>query len=331
MRRSIYSLLGFVLVVAAVNVAVSLNGRRLDRAGHGTLDRYAQTLARERPEVVLIGNSMLGQGVHARWLAKLLGRSVVKFDRGGSASAVWYLIVKNVIAPAKPGPKTVVIFFRDIYLTHPRQRVGGDYFEHIRSLSHTSEPLLERLALEKGWAETLVSRLLPAFRYRHDITEGIDRAIKDAAVGRIARVKRGEVQRAIRRSFADRKMDKAQLSAAQDKAEKVDQSDLFDFDANIDRSFLPAIIEALKGAGIGLVFVRVKTRKAAVHGRESKLLKKYIASLKAYLNRAQVPLLDFTYDERITLEHYARGDHLSRDKGRSLFTQILAEALKPLL
>ena len=45
----------------------------------------------------------------------------------------------------------------------------------------------------------------------------------------------------------------------------------------------------------------------------------------------RIPLVDFTKDNRISIEDYGKGDHLSRQRGQRRFTRILGEALKPLM
>ena len=90
------------------------------------LRRYFESLlAAQKPHIVLLGNSMLGNGVSDKGFQALTGKRTVKFWTGGGASAWWYLSIKNVICQAKTKPETVMIFFRDQYLTDPDFRVDG--------------------------------------------------------------------------------------------------------------------------------------------------------------------------------------------------------------
>ena len=94
---------------------------------------------------------------------------------------------------------------------------------------------------------------------------------------------------------------------------------------------LAIIIALTEGAGIRLIFVRLKQGRHVLGKRDSKVLAAYIGDLRAHLDAHCIPLLDFTQDERITIHHFGNGDHLNRQRGRRLFTEILAEALKPLM
>ena len=79
------------------------------------------------------------------------------------------------------------------------------------------------------------------------------------------------------------------------------------------------------------MFVRTKRRRDAQHRGEPQRLKEYMKNLKNYLDGKNAPLLDFTYDQRISLEYFGHGDHLSKTKGKQLFTRLLAEEMTPLL
>src|SRR5258706_15279471 len=72
---------------------------------------YITRLDSERPEIVLLGDSTLKDGVDPDLLSSLLGRKVSRFDVPGSASAFWYLVLKNNIVVAKHPPKYVIIIF----------------------------------------------------------------------------------------------------------------------------------------------------------------------------------------------------------------------------
>jgi hypothetical protein len=67
-------------------------------------------LQKLRPGVVLIGNSMVNSRFSEKDLARLLGRKrVAVIGIGGSKSAFWYLLLKNVVLPAS-SPKRILLF-----------------------------------------------------------------------------------------------------------------------------------------------------------------------------------------------------------------------------
>ena len=65
---------------------------------------YIDILVEQKPEIVLIGDSTLNLGVDTDLLSKQTGESIYSIGIPGSASALWYLILKNNIAasPYKP-------------------------------------------------------------------------------------------------------------------------------------------------------------------------------------------------------------------------------------
>ena len=136
---------------------------------------------------------------------------------------------------------------------------------------------------------------------------------------------------AILSTFAEENLNAEIATRQQEAAESVNQRALYDFDESLPASFLPHIIALAEGAGIRLIFVRLKQRRHALGKQDSKVLAAYVADLRAYLDAHCIPLVDFTRDERITIHHFGNGDHLNRQRGRRLFTEILAGELKPLM
>lgn len=72
-----------------------------------------------QPELVLVGNSMLGEAVDQKEISRLMGLSAVKVWNGGAGSAWWYLVVKNIFPQLVDKPRYVGVFFRDNFLTLP--------------------------------------------------------------------------------------------------------------------------------------------------------------------------------------------------------------------
>ena len=98
----------------------------------------------QQPDYVFVGNSMLGKSIDPGHLSELTGGgNVFMFRDGGSASALWYLQIKNYLIPSKTRPKTVFLFFRDHFLTEPKYRITGHYRDRIDRASLANEVVLE--------------------------------------------------------------------------------------------------------------------------------------------------------------------------------------------
>ncbi len=287
-------------------------------------------------DTVLVGNSMLGEGVDEALFAEKLGRPAVKLSQGGSASAYWHLMTKNVVLGAKPRPRRLVLFFRDHFLTDPSYRVEDRYRAAIEAIAEGDEPLLEErayLPVEPLRAVPGVGRL-EALRGRERIRLGLERAVREGAVEALGlageRGAEGGADGAMGRVFAEPNMRKGDATARQLAAEEARDGSLFDFEARLPKSFLPEIVSRARAAGVELVLVRVKRRRDLVAGSEPAEVVRYMDALRAYLAREGVPLVDFTSDPRIEARHFGVGDHLNAEEGRPLFTEMVAEALRAL-
>lgn len=78
---------------------------------------FAERIAAENPDVILVGNSMVYRNVDEAALEKALSARVFFAAEGATGSAWWYLILKNQIAPAARRGATVVLMTTDAELT----------------------------------------------------------------------------------------------------------------------------------------------------------------------------------------------------------------------
>ncbi len=292
------------------------------------LDELKRQVAERRPQLVLLGDSMVGEGVDDAALGRRIGLRVLNVQRGGAASAWCYLALENLILPAHPPPQRVAVFYRDHFLTEPRFRVDGPYRQHLAALSGPDEPLLERLALAPvDPAIAFVRRGLPLYERREALRSGVHGALMDG-VGAAFGLEHGIAEASLTRVFADGALDPRRLGKRQLDAERADR-DSFAFGRDVADSFLPEMVRLAQQRGVSLVFVRMKRRRDLEPDREPRELARYQHELGAWLAQRGIPVVDFTHDARLRPEHYAAGDHLSRGEGRRVFTELLAEALAP--
>ncbi len=100
-------LLAAVVPIAATVTTWAPPGRLVDRDDYVDF-QYARKIDAVRPGILLLGNSVLDWGVDEHLLGELLGTPVLKIGIGGSASAWWYLLVKNVLPAANHRPDVLV-------------------------------------------------------------------------------------------------------------------------------------------------------------------------------------------------------------------------------
>lgn len=295
---------------------------------HHRQKKYAKLMKKLQPEIVLLGNSMLGEAVDNDSFAELIGKRSAKFDASGSASAIWYLMLKNVVLKAKKKPSHVVVFFRDYFLTMPEYRVRGRYEELIRDLSSPIEPLIDKLSYSQNYVETFLWHTTPSYRNRAWLKERSEAFVKDTLVSKTLGQKADFAAKAVATVFRVGNLDTEILTAGQLAAETVEEHVFAD---DLQGSYLPTMVSLAAQSKVQLIFVRVKRRRDARHEVQSEALKQYIVDLSGYLKSNKIPLIDFTSEPRIHIKHFGGGDHLSRKQGRPLFTKLLAKRMARLL
>lgn len=297
-----------------------------------------QSFARLDPELVLVGNSILDAAVGQEHLRVVTGLRTYKFVLRGSASALWYTMLRYAVIGKGHRPKYVVVFFKDLALTHPRLRTDPRYQVLMRYFG-AEDPLLEELVFHPPVdpLTSLMREHWSLYRARATMLEDVELLAREDLIGAVFGVDRKTIHSAVSSTFAKENL-VPELATLEEVIgdHAVEEEELFDFDLQLDRSFLPAMIEMSQAAGIQLVFVRIPARRdqpESIAARDlpqyaRKRLPAYVGKLSAYLEAQRVPLIDLTGEPSLRLEHYDVGDHLNSQTGRPLFTVLLAQRLK---
>lgn len=335
--------IGRLLIVVAIVIAANLifwpkKAALVDHTEKPT-GRYTQrksfeqNLEQYKPQIVLMGNSMLTYGIDSRAFTSYVQKRTLRFSRGGSASAWWYLGLKNVIAESHNKPKVVVVFFRDHYLTKPEYRVNDTFKLSVNDMANDQEPLLDRLAYLNGmdYPTYLLSKISPLFQQKDNLRKNVESFIKTTCVANLLGSNTETIDAAMTTVFDKRKMNQQRLTASQQAEQSKASKDKVTFQNTVKKSFLPHMIDIAEKNDIHLVFVRVKRRRDIIPNSQSQHIKNYMVSIQAYLTAKNIELFDFSDDQNLTLEHYADGDHLNPTKGKPLFTKMVANALMPII
>jgi hypothetical protein len=294
--------------------------------------QYRRDIVEKIANLVLIGDSILDRSVNPTQLEQLTNESTYSLAIPGSASAVWYLAMKNIIAKSTHKPQYVVIVFRDTILTAPGYRVNGKYFNLVDMLADTDDSLviqksfIEQMSPVEKWAD----RYLPLYGSRLRLRETVDYYIRYSVPGLLGCNEQCNDDANIA-VFLDLNLDANMLVEAIATAESyLYTSERMDFAAQLDKSYLPDIVELAKENNIQLILVRTKHLDDLTEASESAPLKGYIQALKDYAQQNGVIVLDFAHDERLTKDLYVDSHHLSQ-VGSAVFTEMLANALTPIL
>jgi hypothetical protein len=328
-----FSLSLAIILIAASVFLLRSRGVAFPREPGPILDRevrfnHLQHINEYRPQIVLLGDSTLVLGVDPEALAEQTDKSVYSIGIPGSASALWYLLIKNSIAEAQHKPEYILVVFRDTILTAPGYRVQGSYFELLDEYARRNEPVL----VEKSFVnlmnplEIAAEKYFPLYVFRSDIRRRIDAFIRYPAPSLFG-CDGYCTDYALGGLFEGADMEPRALVEVVGAAESLLYTpEQLDFESQVDRSLLPDMIEFANGSGIRLVFVRIKVESGMGDDPE---LGKYLDDLKNYLDERDAFLLDFGDDPRLTSDLFRDAIHFN-EEGRQLFTRLLATGMMEL-
>jgi hypothetical protein len=302
------------------------------RYGGPELARARREIEERRPVVVFLGNSTAREGIDEAAASEALGAPAMKLWGDGSGSALWWLLLKNVLADAKPRPRVVCVLFRDHELTDPELGLTGEPAMQLAATSTAHEPELERIGYRAamGPLRHLAYRSWPLWQARDSAPTLLDRAIRQRVVGPPLGFEGDPADVAYWNVLGDRRMDRVRLTAYQLRADAARAGAGLDFDAEVGRSFLPPMVEQAREAGIALALVRIRTRRDALGVPMAQAHRRFGERARAWCRERGVPFLDHRGDGSLTADHFGFGDHLT-DAGARLFTRRLCEELEPLL
>lgn len=289
---------------------------------------YIRILNEQRPEVFLIGDSMLGDAVEKNAIENLHNKKVHMSSLPGTASTIWYSIIKNNIVIAKHKPEYLVVFFRDSMMTVPGYRVTGRYLELVDEFASPDDKLLiERAYINQMTPlDRFINAYMPLYGARWIIREGIDSQIRYALGNHVLDCDQTCMDYAMEFVFVEGNLDLIFLSEAINTADSyLYKEDVLDFENQINKSFLPEIIRLCKENNIQLIFVRMPILRFEDTGTNPPELDNYIQGLSAYLEENDIPFLDFD-QKKLQAEYFRDTLHLN-EHGKELFTQELIQAL----
>ena len=289
---------------------------------------YTDMLNEEQPEVLLFGDSMLEPAVDEQVVANYLERKTKLVSLPGTASTIWYLILKNNIVLAEHKPQYLVLFFRDAMMTVPGYRVTGRYFEQIDEFASPEDTLLiERAYIDQMTpVEKFMEAYVPLYSSRWELRQSMDYYIRYTLGGIILGCDPACMDYAMEAVFEANNLDVTFLSEAIASSDEYFYTpERLDFDEQVEKSFLPEVIRLCRENGIQLILVRMPILSFEEPGTQPEGLDAYIRDLAAYLQANDVPFFDFD-NKNFIGEYFTDSLHLN-EQGRAIFTQKLVEAL----
>jgi hypothetical protein len=280
-------------------------------------ERPLRALEKARPHVVLVGDSMLETRIDPKVLNKLADERWEVLGQSGSSTAIWFLMMKNIVAVQSPPPRVAIIFFRARQLTRPAHRTGEGYRKTIEGFMRESEPEVEQLfasteTRQRTWLERVSLAMYPV-QWRQEAWRD---KTQSWALDLIATSRDyGQIRDDAREIFDVRRL-------RQDTGEDFERGeggrpdldpDDHEFSAAVGRSFLPSILAIAREKNIHLIFFRVM-RKPLPTGEPQEVSPTYPAyerELRDYLEKAGAQYVDESQDAEVTLKFYGADDHVA--------------------
>jgi len=324
-----------VVVLGKILTGVGFKAVALKSFGDAALmdvSREVSELQATKPDYVGIGNSMLYTrlGRTPEKMNALTGKKFALIVKDGTASAAWYLALKNVVAASGVKPKAVFFFIRDNDITSPKFRTVGRSAPYLDSMRNKREPALDKvLGAEPasfGVVDTVSDWLngpngLFTFKlWDEKVPNRMIEVAMDLGGGRTGKV----AQRAAlaqRFSIENLRGDVAadMPSASAGETRRLDSYNELSNnygESAMDQSLLPAMMEVAHQEGIKLLFFRVKRRPDAKGNvkDEPPEMRGYAQHLKHWIEERGGLFFDESYDPTIQLSDYLDGDHIRPDR-----------------
>ena len=292
--------------------------------------KYTELLEKEKPKILVFGDSVVETNVDAYLMAERLGRRVSAISEPGAGSALLYLILKNNIVRAESRPEVLILLFRDTVLTSPGFRVHGSFFDVMDEYAGAEDDFtLERaIRSQMNPVERTAEAYFPPYWGRWDLRALLVSRVINFPVRVLASCDQQCTEASMSDVFGNQNFEPDQLNEAINSAENfLYTKENLDFAGQLDRSFLPEIVRLCKENGIRLVLVRTKILRFSTTNPEPRALVAYVNDLHSYAQSHGVTLIDFAHDQRLPADAFQDMHHLNQ-RGKEIFTEMLVEALR---
>jgi hypothetical protein len=306
-------------------------------------------LLKHQPAWVLVGNSMLNGRVTGEYLEEISGQQLYKLSISATKSAMWYLMLKRIVAESQVKPRCVTVFFKDLDLTWPAQKLRGMHqmidrldgrqlpeWRQVMSpydsaLNHPFTSLSKRVGDEiNGW--------LPANKFQLWARGKLQKTAmnltefgphKQSYKQRKAEINTMTGMNSLRKDV--------RTSAQPQEGTPLEYVEPTRFDASQDASFLPHMVALAKKEGFVLHLHRIKINPSMhLEPSGTGIIHQYLAQLRDYAEKEGCLYTDETDIEGISADMFVDDVHLReqpeiQQRYMRLFWKQVAPQLTPVL
>lgn len=338
-----YNFRRFILLLSLALLAVSfvlVKSRRVPFPGTpgpdftpGVQTIHQEAISALKPDLVLLGDSIAEENLDMDMISGQTGLQSYRMTFGGSASAMWYLALKNNIVTASHHPKYLVILFRDSEMTAPGYRVQGKLFVALDEMATPEDGIvIERSYLRTmNPLEALAETYFPIYGFRSSFRNMADSHTYALPYVTMRCGKRC-VDGAMLKVFNFRNNAAPdQVGGSLDQEENLLYSpEALNFNAQVNDSFLPDILRLCRENNIQLVLVRAKSARFESPAAEPRGLAEYLADFKNYIEENGALYLDISADTRVSLDEFIDSYHV-KPVAKERYTQLFIDALLSVL
>ena len=293
---------------------------------------YVMQINYTQPDFVLLGDSALTM-VDEELFHQAMRKPTLVYRVNGSASAYWYLFLRNQIIPSPTPPAAVVFVFRTSMLTTPNFRVFGKYLEQIEEIALPKDKDIYDLTINanKSIVERWLESYLPIYAYRSEIYNSLVNFLRNLLPYWWMNCDAECVDDAFEQVYDDKQINEimweAELANADD---SLNQSANLNFDRVVHDSLLPMMIEDCVENGITPVFVRARHRSHAQGIPDSPSLQAYLSALSSYILEHGGVYLDLATSWEIMPQMFTDNVHLLLEY-KPIATRVLARRILEVL
>ena len=334
----------YIILVIAIISLVSLEqilsvlgpGRNV-RGGNSLVSEKVNLVARDKPDIVFMGTSVCQEGVDEEIMSDLLGVSAKKYCGHIQRTAYYYLFFKNVLLSDElvKAPKVIIILFVYGGLTESRTSLNyGEEF-YINTLTVEDDDKLVNEIIYQS-STNYLARMFSKYSFvvrKREIYHRyiLDKAFELLGLSTVTMVQSGK--NIANKYFVPERMIPSLYALEVEKVVETLEADdqLTTFDAHVERTFLPKLVELARKNSIELVYVHMPVNRGVDHNRNNLNNSIYIRDLRSYANRYGHMVLDYSDSELFTLKDFPPGDtvHLNA-LGRKKFAVEISKRLQVL-
>jgi len=272
---------------------------------------------------------MLDSRISPYYFNNLTGTKSVILWEGGAMSAVWHLMLQNVVVASGIKPKAIFIFFRNTFLTEPFFRTEGNYRDLLKTFGAENDTAVQEVLRRKGKIKASIQQHIEfLYPVLHNKKKHFLFSVADIMTSLADLCGFSFTLAEVNEFFSQNT-----LRSIPDDGENNDSNQSFNYDFNdaVKNSFLPYIIGIARKNSIDLIFARVQQRPL-YNGppHQSTELRNYTRELRHYLEKHDCDFFDFTGHPELTLDMYGLGDHIDKNQ-REKYTGIFVKTVKSLL